>query len=228
MALREGHRQMEERLKQLPNFENVTGEHSAVRQSKIIVSMFGDRLVMARTEFAGKRSEVMAVGLDTRVTEGRPELALFVVRAEKDSTRIVWLDYQVSQHALERFQQRRFGVVQRIESLVDEFFPSVLTAMQGITQVERPREEQLLPTATGALISAYSDDKDMRVGVTWIALEQLRPEQLLERDRRLSEAQSYLAQLFTIRRSGKIAGRGDRVTSWVRGPLLKQETAPLA
>jgi hypothetical protein len=216
MVLREAHRQMEERLQRLPQFASVTSEHSAERLSAAVIEMFGDRLILVRTEFARKRSDVLGVGLDTKITDGRPELVLFALSSQKGTTRISWMDYQVSQHALERFQQRRLGAVHRIESFVDEFSPSAWDGLLAIVQPVRSREMQLLPTATGALISMYSEEKQARVGVTWIALEQLRPEQLIERQQRMNEAPNLFASLFSRQRSGKFAGRQDRVSSWAR------------
>lgn len=217
MVLREGHRQMEARLLRLPRFASVTGEHSAERLSKAILNMFRDRLIFMRTELAKKRSDVLGVGLDTKLTDGRPELALFAISSQKGTTRISWMSYQVSQHALERFQQRRLGTAHRIESFVDEFFPSAPFGLLAAIQSEPCRDAQLLPTATGALISIYDAEKHVRIGVTWIALEQLRSEQLLERQERMKEAPTLLAQLFSSQRTGKFAGRLDRVSSWVRG-----------
>lgn len=225
MALREGHRQMEERLQRLPQFASVTGEHSAERLSKTILEMFDDRLIFMRTELARKRSDVLGVGLDTKLNDGRPGLALFAISSRKGTTGIYWMGYQVSQHALERFQQRRLGAVHRIKSFVDEFFLSAPAGLLSIIQPEPSRTTQLLPTATGALISVYDEEKHARIGVTWIALEQLRSEQLLERQERMKEAPTLLAELFSGQRTGKFSARRDRVSSWVRESSLAHENS---
>ena len=208
---------MEERLRQLPSFAGVTGEHTAERMSKAVIQIFGDRLIFIRTELAKKRSDVMGVGLDAKLTDGRPELVLFAISSQKGTTKISWMDYQITQHALERFQQRRLGTAHRLESFVDEFSPSAPGALNLIVQSERSRETQLLPTTKGALISTYDEEKGARIGVTWIALEQLRPEQILERQERMNEGPPLLANLFCAQRAGNFAGRYDRVSSWVRG-----------
>lgn len=228
MVLREGYREMEDRLLTLPDVESVIGEHSARRFAATALKTFGDRLVFIRTELAGKGSDVMAIGLDTRVNDGHQELTLFGVTSQKGAMKLFWLDYMVAHHALERFQQRRLGVAHQLSSFVDEFSPTIAAGLLSVGNVKssRSRETQLHATATGALISIYDEKKQARLGVTWLALEQLRPEQIVERQEGIKTGRNFFSELQACRRNGKFAGQRDRVLWWIRKSPAMSEIIP--
>lgn len=226
MTLREAHRSFQERLERTIEFDHVSDERTARTLSNILWGIGQDRLVFMRTEYAKKHSSVLYFGLDVRMKDAAPELGGFVVISGKGDTKCNWLKYRISQHALERVQQRRIGMVQDVSAFADEFAPSFVASFVEGTQDPQDgskNEERLLPTRTGALITAYDETWRGRIGVTWLATEQLRPEQCRERDV-WAKGIAHVLSLLPLGKTRKtFSGRNDRVESRVRQSLAGDE-----
>lgn len=220
-TLREARQEFEARIPQLRNLELVSGEHSAQRVSRRLLAILGPRVVLMRTELAKKKSNVTVLGLDVRKIDCRQELWTFCVFAGEGENAFKWLRYRVAQHALERLQQRKAGVAMNVDVFVDEFgvsMPVILKLSATATSGEAPKNV-IVPTQHGALLTTL-DDECAYLGTTWVATEQLRPEQKTARDEQLQYGRKVLEGLRVPRRKFRFAARNDSVSHFIRPQVI--------
>lgn len=218
-TLREAYQQFEDRLKQLRDYAEVDSESTARNMQKMLRSIASDRLVVLRTEFAKKHSYIFFLGLDVQIRDARRELMPFAVLSSKGKTNIGWLRFKITQHALERVQERRLGAVFNIASFADEFAPALLAAWALDFEAlinDDVASEKLLPTSNGALIIIMDLEWKGWVGVTWVAVEQLRREQNDARRVIVERVRRHLIALQTRGQRKTFAGRNDSVEFLLR------------
>lgn len=225
MTLREGHREFADRLERTRRYQDVSDESSAERMTEALHTTGAESFVFIRTEYAKKRSSVIYASFEVRVKTDRPELSVFSLMSGDGQTYCGWLKYKVSQHALERVQQRRVGTVYKTSTFIDEFAPSLVMAYaEGTVRGAESKfidREALLPTATGALISAHDSEWQGRVAVTWLAEEQLGADQVTERQAGYQAVTAYLELMKKGQRRKTFAGRNDRIELRLRESLAR-------
>lgn len=217
MTLREANRGFAERLANMRGVEHVHDERSAQRMGEALCDIGRDGFTFMRTEYAKKRSNIMYSGFEIRTTEDKQDLSVLSILSSKGRMYCGWLKFKVALHALERVQQRRIGVATRLSDFADEFAPALIAAYaEGVargTDAKFATGEFLIATSTGALISVYDQEWKGRIGVTWLAMEQLRPEQIGERILSHKLGCGWLMLLANEERKERqsFAGRNDRI-----------------
>jgi hypothetical protein len=218
-TLREAYQEFEGRLKQLRDHADVDSESTARHMRKMLHSIASDRLVFLRTELAKKRSSIFFMGLDVQIRDARRELMPFTVLSGEGKTNIGWLRFKITQHAVERVQERRLGAVFNIASFADEFAPALLAAWASDFEAimdDDVASERLPPTSNGALIIVMDLEWKGWIGVTWVAAEQLRPEQNDARKAIVERVHRHLRGLQKGRQRKTFAGRNDSVELLLR------------
>ena len=220
MVLREARRDFEEKLPALTGIEHACTENSARRTADALARLLQAQMVFIRTEFAKKRSTVMFCGFDVRVENGQEQLWAFSALSQNGSTDYKWFRYKITQHALERVQQRKIGIAFNLGSFVDEFAIS-LPLVLGVTQSSAAGpDKRLVPTRNGALMSVR-DEENYRIGTTWISQEQLSHTQRSERDEGLAMLDQSFSSILEPGLRKTFSGRNDRVRMQIRDSLAQ-------
>lgn len=220
MVLREARHDFEEKLPALTSVEHTSTEKSARRTTDTLVRLLQEQMVFVRTEFAKKRSMVLFCGFDVRVENGQEQLWAFSALSQNGSTDYKWFRYKISQHALERVQQRKIGIAFNLGTFVDEFAISLPLTLGATQSSASGPDRRLIPTQNGALMSVR-DEANYRIGTTWVSQEQLSHAQRLERGEGLAGLAQTFPSILNPDLRKTFSGRNDRVQMRMRDSLAQ-------
>jgi len=222
-VLREGRRDMEERISKIPEWVPVRDERTARRSYPVLRRFFDKTTIIGRVEYAKKHSSIKIVSLEPRRRGEFDELYASSTVAGNGIFQSKWMKFRITHHAIDRFQQRHSGVLQDLETLIDEFAPTVIA---GTTVEEEKPQNVLLPAVHGACIMSFEEGSGERYVSTYLSDNELRPEQLAERERLMERVISLACgSALPLARRGTFAGRNDTVECYLRSSLQPRVAA---